>query len=50
MILLLGTLATGTVAGAQTARQWVQAGALTFTGLIAIAVLVFVYAVSLEPP
>jgi hypothetical protein len=50
VIVLLGTLATGTVAGARTAREWVQAAILTFAGLLGIAVVVFVYAVGMEPP
>ena len=50
MVLLLGTLATGMTARARTSKEWVQAGVLTFAGLIGIAIIVFVYAVSLEPP
>jgi hypothetical protein len=50
VILLLGTIATGTVAGARTAREWVQALVLTLVVLVAIAVVIFVYAVSLETP
>jgi hypothetical protein len=50
VVVLVGTLATGTVAGAQTAREWVQAAIWTFAGLLAVAVVVFIYAVAMEPP
>lgn len=46
----VGTLATGTVVGARTAKEWVQAAVLTSAVLVAMAVVLFVYAVSLEPP
>ena len=50
VILLLGTLATGTVAGARTGKQWVQAAVWTFAALMAIVVVLFVYVVGTEPP
>jgi peptidoglycan/LPS O-acetylase OafA/YrhL len=50
VILLVGSLATGAVAGARTPREGFQAALLTLAGLLAVVVVVFVYVVGTEPP
>jgi hypothetical protein len=49
-ILLVGSLATGTVAGARTSRDWVRAVILTFAAILAIVVSIFAYVAGTEPP
>jgi hypothetical protein len=49
-ILLVGSLATGTVAGARTSRDWVRAAILTFAAILVIVVSIFAYAAGMEPP
>ena len=50
IILLIGTLATGTVARARTTRDWVRAAVLTFAAILAIVVVVIAYVAANEPP
>lgn len=50
VVLLVGTLAAGTVARARTTNEWARAAILTFAGLVVVAIAVFAYAVSREAP
>jgi multisubunit Na+/H+ antiporter MnhB subunit len=50
VIVLVGSLATGTVARARTRSDWIRAVILTIAGLLAFVVALFVYVAANEPP
>jgi peptidoglycan/LPS O-acetylase OafA/YrhL len=49
-ILLVGSLATGVVAGARTLREWAQAAMLTAAGFVVLGIVIAVYVMGTEPP
>jgi hypothetical protein len=49
LILVVGSFATGMVAGARTARQWFQAGILTFAAIVTLAVVLLLFVAATDP-
>ena len=49
-ILLVGSVATGTLAHARSRSDWIRAVVLTFAGILAFVVVLFAYVAATEPP